>query len=181
MLKVTKLQRENALHFLKMWATVPPASVTPDLRTWRSIGGACAKDLEEMHECGALACAGGWAAADPYFQKQGLSYDPVYGNLTVAKFALPAELLPAYEDTCKVSGYVMNPEDVYFGNDQLFDQRGKGLEAVEDDGRYACEEDDEDDECADDECAEGAATKGMTDHELVAWRFQQLVENSEVV
>ena len=57
MIKVTQLQRDNALDALNnMWPSVPPENVVDRLCTWRL------DEFGTQPDCGTAACFGGWCA-----------------------------------------------------------------------------------------------------------------------
>ena len=67
MIKVTQLQRDNAISAKEMWLTVPEANVSPGLSDWSNRYAG-----DEVPDCGTQACFGGWCAWWPAFQAQGL-------------------------------------------------------------------------------------------------------------
>ena len=111
MIKVTQLQRNNALSAKKMWNSVPEAKVMPGLNGWNSLSvredGDGEDDKEMTPDCNTICCFGGWCAYWPEFRAQGVI--AVWGGM------------PAFEGL-----YAGEVDKVLFGCDDLFAIRGEG-------------------------------------------------------
>lgn len=103
-IKVTAKQRENAHEALRMWATVPPENVYPELSYWRM------DRSNAPPECGTVACFGGWCAWWPEFARQGVKVG-AFGWPTITR-----------REGYGTAGYL-------FGAEQLFYPRASGCAA----------------------------------------------------
>jgi hypothetical protein len=101
--KFTPQQIDNIREAIKMWETVPPENVYPELGDWRD---GLAGGLSRRPTCKTVACFGGWCAHWPKFRAQGLRADYWLGAPKLRNTKEPFEVA-----------------DIIFGDAGLFNTR----------------------------------------------------------